>query len=155
MCVINVTNPLPKGLNILHVGIYVRTYNPSLRTCSILVPVYLQQRLNNIVSLSWQLTLLFVCVCVSFERCVGGQLEWITSGRGGIVGSAEGTTVSGPMQHHLQQHTWTLCGANERYSPPAILFSDDDVSPATLILKLVPFSYRDACRVSVNLVSHL
>nr|CAH0110272.1 unnamed protein product [Daphnia galeata] len=79
------------------------------------------------------------------SKCVGGQLEWITSGSSGSSSSIE-SAISAAMQQqphqHLQQHSWTLCGANERYSPPALLFSDDDISPATLVLKSGEFTRR-------------
>lgn len=69
------------------------------------------------------------------SKCTGGQLEWLTNSG---VSSIESAVSGSPPQ----QHSWTLCGANERYSPPALLFSDDDISPATLVLKSGEFTRR-------------
>jgi len=46
------------------------------------------------------------------NRCQGGHLEWTTS-----------------------SHSWSLCGGNERYSPPVVFFTDTDDTAATLTLK--------------------
>ncbi len=55
---------------------------------------------------------------IFIERCEGGYLEWQV----------------GPKR--CDAHVATkLCGANERYSPPALLFSDSDATPATLLFK--------------------
>jgi len=52
------------------------------------------------------------------NRCQGGHLEWTTS-----------------SQREPSGHSWTLCGGNERYSPPVVFFTDTDDNAATLTLK--------------------